>query len=162
VTTAFLVAGTDVSSFPVEHCASLRHAGVAVAFLPAARALGFARASRGDRVAIPSLDTLSYFVSARPTRRALLVVDPTGSLDYAPLEGAAAGESTPDWVLRGVSLRIEPGETVALVGPSGAGQTTLAALIPRVWDVQERSIPVDGIDVRQMRLVRRRQVRRGQ
>jgi ATP-binding cassette, subfamily B, bacterial MsbA len=73
-------------------------------------------------------------------------------LGAAPLEGAAAAEVTPEWVLRGVSLRIAPGETVALVGPSGAGKTTLAALIPRFWDVQQGSICLDGIDVRQMRL----------
>jgi subfamily B ATP-binding cassette protein MsbA len=73
-------------------------------------------------------------------------------LGAASLDGDAAVEATPEWVLRGVSLRIEPGETVALVGPSGAGKTTLAALIPRFWDVQEGSIRVDGIDVREMRL----------
>jgi subfamily B ATP-binding cassette protein MsbA len=73
-------------------------------------------------------------------------------LGAAPLEGGTASTATPEWVLRGVSLRIEPGETVALVGPSGAGKTTLAALIPRFWDVQQGSIRVDGIDVRQTRI----------
>jgi subfamily B ATP-binding cassette protein MsbA len=73
-------------------------------------------------------------------------------LGAAPLEGGVASTATPEWVLRGVSLRIEPGETVALVGPSGAGKTTLAALIPRFWDVQQGSIRVDGIDVRETRI----------
>lgn len=73
-------------------------------------------------------------------------------LGAAPLEGGAAASAVPDWVLRGLSLRIEPGETVALVGPSGAGKTTLAALIPRFWDVQKGSIRVDGIDVRETRI----------
>jgi subfamily B ATP-binding cassette protein MsbA len=74
-------------------------------------------------------------------------------LGAAPLEGAAAEPSgPPEWVLRGVNLRIAPGETVALVGPSGAGKTTLAALMPRFWDVQEGSISLDGIDIRELRL----------
>ena len=58
----------------------------------------------------------------------------------------------PDWTLRGISFRIEPGETVALVGPSGAGKTTIAALIPRFWDAQRGRISLDGNDVRQLRL----------
>ncbi|HEX8906201.1 MAG TPA: ABC transporter transmembrane domain-containing protein [Longimicrobiaceae bacterium] len=74
-------------------------------------------------------------------------------LGAAPLEGGEQAETgPPEWVLRGVSLRIEPGETVALVGPSGAGKTTLAAIIPRFWDVQEGSVSLDGIDVRELRL----------
>jgi subfamily B ATP-binding cassette protein MsbA len=73
-------------------------------------------------------------------------------LGAAPLEGRAGTSAVPEWVLRGVSMRIEPGETVALVGPSGAGKTTLAALIPRFWDVQQGSIRVDGVDVRETRI----------
>jgi subfamily B ATP-binding cassette protein MsbA len=61
-------------------------------------------------------------------------------------------ESTAEWTLRGVSLRMAPGETVALVGPSGAGKTTLAALIPRFWDAQEGRITLDGHDIRALRL----------
>jgi subfamily B ATP-binding cassette protein MsbA len=74
-------------------------------------------------------------------------------LGAAPLEGPVqAPTGPPDWVLRGVSLTIAPGETVALVGPSGAGKTTLAALLPRFWDVQEGAISLDGIDLRELRL----------
>jgi subfamily B ATP-binding cassette protein MsbA len=51
-----------------------------------------------------------------------------------------------------VSLAIAPGEVVALVGPSGAGKTTLANLLPRFWDVTAGCISLDGIDIRNLRL----------
>jgi ATP-binding cassette subfamily B protein len=53
-------------------------------------------------------------------------------------------------VLDGFDLRIAPGEVVALVGPSGAGKTTVASLIPRFWDVTGGRIALDGIDVREL------------
>ncbi len=51
-------------------------------------------------------------------------------------------------VLRGIDLDIAPGEIVALVGPSGAGKTTVCNLIPRLWDVTDGAIRIDGIDIR--------------
>ena len=51
-------------------------------------------------------------------------------------------------VLQDVSLEIQPGETIAIVGPSGGGKTTLCQLIPRFYDVSEGSIRIDGQDVR--------------
>jgi len=53
-------------------------------------------------------------------------------------------------VLKDINLRIYAGETVAFVGPSGAGKTTICSLIPRFYDVEEGSITVDGIDIRDM------------
>ncbi|SHH05003.1 ATP-binding cassette, subfamily B [Butyrivibrio fibrisolvens DSM 3071] len=49
-----------------------------------------------------------------------------------------------------VSFRVEPGQTVALVGPSGGGKTTAASLIPRFWDATDGSVLVGGVDVRDM------------
>ena len=57
-----------------------------------------------------------------------------------------------DWVLRDVTLQIEPGETVAVVGHTGAGKTTLISLLLRFYDVQRGAIRIDGVDVREMDL----------
>lgn len=54
------------------------------------------------------------------------------------------------WVLREVSFGIAPGQMVALVGPSGAGKTTISMLIPRLYDVTEGSVRIDGVDVRDL------------
>ncbi len=51
-------------------------------------------------------------------------------------------------VLRGVSLEVQPGETIAIVGPSGGGKTTLCQLIPRFYNVSSGSISIDGRDIR--------------
>lgn len=58
------------------------------------------------------------------------------------------GAQTP--ALSHLSFTAEPGETVALVGPSGGGKTTAASLIPRFWDVDEGTVEVGGVDVRQI------------
>ena len=54
-------------------------------------------------------------------------------------------------VLHHVSLHVDPGETIAVVGPSGGGKTTLCSLIPRFYDVGEGRITIDGLDVRDVR-----------
>jgi subfamily B ATP-binding cassette protein MsbA len=64
---------------------------------------------------------------------------------YAPEPGAP-------WTLDHIALRVAPGEVVALVGPSGAGKTTLVSLLPRFWDVNDGAIRLDGVDVRALRL----------
>jgi ABC-type multidrug transport system fused ATPase/permease subunit len=53
-------------------------------------------------------------------------------------------------VLRNVSLDVEPGHTVALVGPNGSGKTTLVMLVPRLYDVEKGAVVVDGVDVRRL------------
>jgi ATP-binding cassette subfamily B protein len=73
------------------------------------------------------------------------------------LEGTVGGEApepvdSTDWILRDVSLSVVPGETLALVGPSGAGKTTIAMLVPRLYDVVQGRVLVDGHDVRDLQL----------
>jgi ATP-binding cassette subfamily B protein len=68
------------------------------------------------------------------------------------LNNGNAAADTPDWVLRDVSFAIEPGETVAVVGHTGAGKTTLISLLMRFYDVQRGAVRVDGIDVKEMDL----------
>jgi ATP-binding cassette, subfamily B, multidrug efflux pump len=58
----------------------------------------------------------------------------------------------PDWVLRDVSFAIEAGETVAIVGHTGAGKTTIISLLMRFYDVQQGAIRIDGVDVKEMDL----------
>jgi ATP-binding cassette subfamily B protein len=57
-----------------------------------------------------------------------------------------------EWTLEGVTLAIEPGQLAALVGPSGAGKTTMTYLVPRFYDVQAGAVLIDGVDVRNLKL----------
>lgn len=68
------------------------------------------------------------------------------------LHNVTFGYEDNDRVFSGLDLAIAAGETVALVGPSGAGKTTLASLIPRFYDVDGGAITIDGIDIRDMTL----------
>jgi ATP-binding cassette subfamily B protein len=67
-------------------------------------------------------------------------------------ENVTFGYENKEKVLQGLSMSIRAGETVALVGPSGAGKTTLCSLLPRFYDVDSGSIMIDGIDIRSMTL----------
>jgi ATP-binding cassette subfamily B protein len=76
------------------------------------------------------------------------------AVSVASLEGETVGGELSDepsaFVLKGVSFRAEPGQMVALVGPTGAGKTTLCNLVPRLYDVTSGAVRVDGHDVRQL------------
>ena len=56
-----------------------------------------------------------------------------------------------DWVLRGINFHVKPGESVAFVGATGAGKTSVISLISRFYDIQQGSVTVDGVDVRDYR-----------
>ena len=68
------------------------------------------------------------------------------------LEGVSFAYNEAEWVLRDIDLDVAPGETVALVGHTGSGKTTLAALLLRLYDVQRGRVLVDGLDVRDWRV----------
>lgn len=73
-------------------------------------------------------------------------------VSLASLEDVAVLDRTSnDPVLRGVSFTVDPGKLIALVGPSGAGKTTISMLVPRIYDVTDGSVMVNGVDVRDLR-----------
>ena len=63
-----------------------------------------------------------------------------------------AENGEPDWVLRDVSFTVSPGETVAFVGHTGAGKTTIISLLLRFYDVQKGAIRIDGVDIKEIDL----------
>ena len=83
---------------------------------------------------------------ARPARGAVAFEDVW--FRYPGADGAGATEE--QWVLRGVSFTARPGETVAIVGHTGAGKTTIINLLLRYYDVVKGRITVDGVDVRDL------------
>ncbi len=98
-------------------------------------------------------------VDTKPT-----IIDAPGALELASVRGdvefSGVGFRYGDGlerVLERVDLRVAAGETVAVVGPSGAGKTTLCSLIPRFYDIEEGSITVDGHDIRHATIASLRQ-----
>lgn len=84
---------------------------------------------------------------AKPVRGSVAFEDVSFRYDIGRDPEPGAG-----WTIRNLTLRVEPGEIVAIVGPSGGGKTTLTSLLPRFWDVDEGRILLDGHDVRSLRL----------
>lgn len=87
------------------------------------------------------------------------ITDAPGAIELADVRGEVQFANVgfryadgQDRVLHRVNLRVAPGETVAIVGPSGAGKTTLCSLIPRFYEIEEGGISVDGVDIRQASL----------
>ncbi|MFL6088873.1 MAG: ABC transporter ATP-binding protein [Aeromicrobium sp.] len=95
-------------------------------------------------------------ITERPDAHDL--VDPVGAIEFrdvqfrypAPPASAATDEVDVRWALHDVSLRVEPGQLAAIVGPSGAGKTTVTYLVPRFYDVTAGAVLIDGHDVRDL------------
>ena len=85
----------------------------------------------------------------QPTLEAAQLAATVSSNGHGP---ESTEPATFDWVLRDVSFTIEPGETVAIVGHTGAGKTTIISLLMRFYDIQKGAIRIDGVDIRQMEL----------
>ncbi|HLH14707.1 MAG TPA: ABC transporter ATP-binding protein, partial [Solirubrobacteraceae bacterium] len=89
-----------------------------------------------------------------PDARPLAKADARGEVEFRDVrfrDPTDDGEPGP-WALEDLSLRIAPGQLAAIVGPSGAGKTTLSSLVPRLYDVDAGSVCLDGIDVRELTL----------
>jgi ATP-binding cassette subfamily B protein len=99
----------------------------------------------GEVVGLVELDDVWFRYPSEPLVPTL-ERDPTVSVPVSAAAPAEPGEGVD--VLRGVSAVIEPGQLVALVGPSGGGKTTLSNLVPRLYDVTRGAVRIDGVDVR--------------
>jgi len=78
-------------------------------------------------------------------------VNPSERTSVLPLV-TGNGQPGREWTLEDVDFEIQPGQLAALVGPSGAGKTTITYLVPRMYDVNEGSMEIDGTDVREIKL----------
>jgi ATP-binding cassette subfamily B protein len=93
-------------------------------------------------------------VSFRYDRNAFGEIEPDVEVPAASGNGAAPvdGEARRRWALEDVTFDVRPGQLAAIVGPSGAGKTTISYLIPRLYDVTRGAVLLDDIDVRQLAL----------
>jgi ATP-binding cassette subfamily B multidrug efflux pump len=76
-----------------------------------------------------------------------------GEIEFRNVSFAYRGDANPtedDWILRDVSFHVAPGQTVAIVGHTGAGKTTTIQLLLRFYDIQRGQILVDGVDIREL------------
>ena len=106
-------------------------------------------AASGMMMAGTALGRISMVMNAPELKIPECPKAPQGSrVEFQDVSFAYDGAETP--ALSHVSFTAEPGQTVALVGPSGGGKTTAASLIPRFWDVSSGAVKVGGVDVRDM------------
>ncbi len=90
---------------------------------------------------------------ARPESTSVVAGFRPAGTGQSPVTTQATSQVTePDWVLRDVNFVLEPGETIAVVGHTGAGKTTLISLLMRFYDVQRGAIRIDGVDIKEMDL----------
>src|SRR5437763_4200590 len=80
------------------------------------------------------------------------VLPPAADAQGVEVDGDGARPPRREWTLEDVDFQIEPGQLAAIVGPSGAGKTTISYLVPRLYDVTRGRVEIDGIDVRKIKL----------
>jgi len=103
------------------------------------------------QAAMTSAERIFWLLDAQP-----LVVDPATPVKFKEIRGEVEFEhvsfeyKSGEPVLHDISFKVIPGETVAVVGATGAGKTTLISLLQRLWDVTEGRILLDGVDIRQL------------
>lgn len=95
-------------------------------------------------------EIMEELVEIRDSENAVTITETKGEIRFEDVGFSYAG--TDSHVLRNLNLTIQPGENVAIVGPSGGGKTTLCNLIPRFYDVVEGTIFLDGRDIREISL----------
>lgn len=104
------------------------------------------------QAAIASSERLFVLLDTKPT-----IEDPETPVVPGPLSHSIEfrdvwfAYNPGEWVLKGVSFKVEKGQTVAIVGPTGSGKTTLMSLLCRFYDIEKGEILIDGVDIRQMR-----------
>ncbi len=97
-------------------------------------------------------DTARHTTAEVRTHRGVTVTFDDVWFAYDTAEGVAADDAATHWVLKGVSFTVRPGETLALVGHTGAGKTTVVSLLLRFYDPQRGRILLDGHDIRELTL----------
>jgi ATP-binding cassette subfamily B protein len=108
--------------------------------------LQWQRASAASIRVFEILDNPPDIVDAHDAQR---LVDPVGRIEFEAVDFAyPVSDGTP--VLRQLNFAVEPGETVAIVGSTGCGKSTIARLLPRFYDVDAGAVRIDGIDVREL------------
>jgi ATP-binding cassette subfamily B protein/subfamily B ATP-binding cassette protein MsbA len=144
-----LQGGLTIGSLLVflSYLASLYAPMESIAFLSS----GYAAAAARARRVLEILDS-EEGVRERAGAERLPACSP-GECSHVRFEGVTFGYEAGRAVLSGVSLEVRPGETIALVGSTGAGKSTLVSLIPRFFDVWEGRVLVDGRDVRDVQLL---------
>ncbi len=90
-----------------------------------------------------------YKLTVKDAEDAIELPEIRGEIEFRNVFFAYKGE---DWVLKDVSFHISPGETVALVGATGSGKTTILSLLTRNYEIQKGEILVDGIDIKKIKL----------
>ncbi len=93
------------------------------------------------------LEMIDHDEELKDAPDAIQVSTLTGAIRF---DDVSFGYEAERLILKDISLSVEPGQTIAFVGTSGAGKTTICSLIPRFYDVTDGAITIDGIDIRQM------------